>query len=478
VSILISQTGLYAPRDWCIFDTSRFLFSLPEPRMPLLPKADYAMNMMSMVQYPRLLKSFFANPGSESYRTVGIFICLWVCLFALRSSWTVEDTILASTLIPNALQGYGLDFSSISWGFDLGRPEDLCFVRDSAGRMLPVHPVGMALFAAPIQAILWLIAWISGLSVDVSAPGFLLVRATLEKLSACFFVALSTFYLYRTLAFFVSESLAVRVAVLYTFGSSALSTLSQGLWQHTGINLILIYLAHFFLRHERPLPRGREYVVYVAFALLCGIRPTTIPLVAIMVVAFIRLFGLPRVSSLVVVGSVLVPIILWNVVIFHSVLGGYVHFAHRRVQLSLSECISRLGLILFSPQRGFVTFNPFTLFSLFVWAPFRVSSGKRRVVVAALLACIVCHYALCSTNPEWHGGYTFGPRYMLDVLAPTFLIAGIGFNHIQGRWPRSADIACALVAVISIALHLFGALGDASHFPEITTVYRGLLLPP
>lgn len=419
----------------------------------------------------------FTNLPLLRWRAIGAFCLLWLSLFTLRSSWTVEDTILNSTLIPNILQGHGVDFSSIPFGLNFESSDDLCFVKDASGRMLPVHPIGMLILSAPIQMIVWLAAWISGAVLDVTDPSFLATRLAVEKLSAAFLTALSVCYLYRTLVIFVPIQMSLVIAALYTFGSSSLSMLSQGLWPHTGINFLLVYLSHLLLRQEGQVTRGSELLFFAALGILCGIRPTAIPFAGIFALVFVSLFGRPRISAILVGLLMLLPAIVWNIALFHNILGGYIHFAYRRVELGVYQCLSRLELILFSPKRGLITFNPFLVFALWAHKPIHALPPKRRTVLVGLVACVVCHYLLCSTNPEWHGGYSFGPRYMLDVLAPCFLVAAIGFNAIHTRLPRISDVALVLIMLLSVALHIFGVSGDQLPAATLRDTYQSLLVP-
>lgn len=412
-----------------------------------------------------------------SWRSAAIFCCIWLSIFALRSSWTVEDTIVSSTLIPNFVQGHGIDLSGIPFGLNIENPNDLCFFKDELGRVLPIHPVGMVVLSAPIQIFMWGAAWLIGAPLDVTTPEFLMTRIVVEKLAASFISGLSVVYLYQTLRLFVPASLAMAVAALYTFGSSSLSVLSQGLWPHTGINFILIYLTNFLLRHETPPAQKSEYLFWGALGILCGIRPTAIPFVGIFALVFIILFGRPRISSICVAGLALLPTISWNVILFQHVMGGYLHVKNKLFELWLPECLVRLRLILFSPHRGLLVFNPFLVFIPAAFGPLRELPRNRLIVLAALGACILSHYLLCSTNPEWHGGYTFGPRYMLDVLAPLFLFAGIGFSAMHSRFPTSAKTVFALIVILSTTIHLFGVLGDRVPFAELNGFYRGMLVP-
>lgn len=412
-----------------------------------------------------------------NWSAVAAFCCLWICLYALRSSWTVEDTILASTLIPNLAQGHGVDLGSIAFKMDLARPEGLCFIRDASGRVLPLHPIGMLLLSAPLQGVLWLVAWISGAPIDVTNSSFLPTRLAIEKLSASFFAALTAVYLYRTLILFMSSRLALILAGLYAFGSSSLTTLSQGLWPHTGINLVSMILIYFLLKPPPFESARRERLFFLGVGILTAIRPTSLPLSLIFAWLYSNVIRRPATTSCAIFFIALLPALLWNLTFFQHVLGGYSQPKNDLFDLTPWDCLHRIGLIIASPQRGLLVFNPFLAFLAVSFVGIRTLADTQRRIMVATWAGLVCHLLICATNPEWHGGYTFGPRYMLDVLAPSFLLAAIGFNAIYSRRPGLAKMSLALIALTSIALHVFGVLGDRLPHEGLRMRYRQLLIP-
>ncbi len=112
-----------------------------------------------------------------------------------------------------------------------------------------------------------------------------------------------------------------------------------------------------------------------------------------------------------------------------------------------------LGLygLLLSPGKSLLLFTPLTLLSGWGWARW-VREGWRREAVffaASFLLWLLFHAGWWT----WHGGWSWGPRFMVPMLP--FLILPIGSLWRLGRGPRTAII---ILAAIGFAVQLGGLL--------------------
>ena len=115
---------------------------------------------------------------------------------------------------------------------------------------------------------------------------------------------------------------------------------------------------------------------------------------------------------------------------------------------------------LFSPARGLFVFMPFFLFLLVprVW--------RQRIPVLDrlrpwLCVIVVLHMLLVATHTDWWGGFSYGPRYLSDILPYLMLLWSpvlVWVKHGRGR--RFLLIASVMGAVfiqwrgaISIRVH-------------------------
>ncbi len=300
-------------------------------------------------------------------RSVCIVVSVWLAYVLLMSAETVTDTLMPSTLIPNIAQGHGLDLSVANLGVNLSKDQAEFYKIHPRYGFIGIYPVGMLILAAPIQGALWGLAHILDIDTSVTGVHFPHLRFVFEKVSASLLVALTVSLLYRTLVGFVPLRWAIIMSGLYTFGSGSLSLLGQGLWQHTGINLICLVLCSFLLAEKRTASYRQEFFFFLLVGFLFSLRPTALSWSVVFSVMFARTYRRPSIAGVLALVLGASPGLVWNLMLFANPLGGYGAISVDRefVNLSPGDYLHRLWLILFSFRRGFLIFNPI-LFGLFL----------------------------------------------------------------------------------------------------------------
>ena len=405
------------------------------------------------------------------------FCTIWILYILLHSGETVTDTLMASTLVPNLAQGHGIDLSKALLGSDLLRDQPAYYVMLSSYGLVGIYPVGMVLLAAPLQAALWLLAYLMGLEVSVDSPYFTPTRFIIEKISASFLVALTGISVYQSLRLLVPRAYAAALSFVYIFGSGALSLLAQGLWQQTGINLLCVLLLHFLLMRDQPVTKRNEAAFFGALGFLFSIRPTTVVWGIFFGLSFWRLFGRPSWIAVASACTGILPGLVWNLSLFGEPLGGYAVTSAPVLNAEPIACAERVWRILFGGHKGLLVLNPL-LAGLFL-APLALPAldQRYRTVLAPLLVSILCNLLLCSTNPSWHGGRGFGPRYMLDGLGIAFVLSGVGIANAAKHLPRVAAGLVGIAGAYSIVLNLVGAIGSRLRGPWLVELHQRMLLP-
>lgn len=406
-----------------------------------------------------------------------LFLLLWISYILLRSGETVTDTLMASILVPNLAQGHGIDLSHAQVGTDLLRDQPAYYFLRPPYGLVGIYPVGMVLLAAPLQVILWLSAFLVGLDVSVLSAGFGPTRFLLEKISAGFLVAASGLATYRCLKLLVPPAYAVALSLFYLFGSGALSVLAQGLWQQTGVNLVCIVLLHFLLARRTPPSRLNEAAFFAALGFLFSIRPTAAVWGFFFALSFWRCFGRPSWIAAASACVGVLPGLAWNLALFGHPLGGYAVTPVEVFDADPAACAGRAWLILFGWHKGLITMNPL-LVGMFL-APLAIPTlvPRYRKALSPLVFAMACSLLLCSTNPSWHGGRSFGPRYMLDGLGVGFVLAAVGIAHAAARFPRLTASTAGFAGVCSLGLHIFGAIGARLQHPWLVELHQRWLLP-
>ncbi len=106
-----------------------------------------------------------------------------------------------------------------------------------------------------------------------------------------------------------------------------------------------------------------------------------------------------------------------------------------------------LAKLLVSRYRGLFVSSPILLAALWglgsAW-----SDGRRRAEVAVVAAVFVSFLLMNASFNGWHGGYCFGPRYLVPAVPFLALPLALAFE----RWPRvTAGLAAASAAIMLLA---------------------------
>jgi len=117
--------------------------------------------------------------------------------------------------------------------------------------------------------------------------------------------------------------------------------------------------------------------------------------------------------------------------------------------------LSTMTALLFSPARGIFIIMPVLVLSFSgIWAMIAGKQHRREIflIIAICLAYLVFNSGYCG----WHGGWTFGPRYLVPMLP--FLVFTIAF----GRW----NYFLFLLYFLLSAFQILSAVAGMPHTPE------------
>ena len=104
--------------------------------------------------------------------------------------------------------------------------------------------------------------------------------------------------------------------------------------------------------------------------------------------------------------------------------------------------------MLFSPSRGLLIFSPIVLIVLA--AP--LSALRDRPMAAWAICAAAVQLLLYSSYAVWWGGFTYGPRYCLDLLPVLIPAAALGTSRIlSASWPVRGVAAAVLAWSIVVA---------------------------
>lgn len=273
-----------------------------------------------------------------------------------------------------------------------------------------VFGIGAPLTALPVYALV-------SLFTDVSADGFWWWYT--PKLAASLLTALTVVLLFLTMRRFVSEPAAAAAALAFGVGTSAWTISSQALWQHTPFSFFLALGIWLWLGAEER--RYSPYLCGAAFGMAVLCRPTGV-LLAACVGVYLLITNRPYLLKYVLGGLPFAAVLM---IYNHYYFGNPFTVGQQIAGVTLAEGKGKSGAwqmdfarsvpgLLVSPSRGLLVYSPVLLFAI----AGAVTAWKSRRTFAALIplqAAFLLHFLVAAMWYDWWGGWTFGPRTLLDT---------------------------------------------------------------
>ena len=322
------------------------------------------------------------------------------------------------------------------------------FQKDREGHFRSGYsPVPSLIAAAPA----WILSSV-GL-VDLDAP---LAPNLIAALTASLLIAGAVVLVFLSLIRIVPTRIALYTAIGLGLGTNYWALLSRTLWQHETVAYGTALALWAWLRPSHTLTRLRGVIGGVGLALACMCRLQVLPMAGLMLLWFAVRAGL--INALIAGGIVVAAVAALFAAQYHwfgDALGGFA--AMLRAELTPAEhgvtssfssqpWMGALGLLA-SPSRGLLVFSP--VFALvFVGAP-RSIREFRDLRLGWLLAASAALFLEYASYSVWWGGFTVGPRYMMDLLVPLTPAAALGVEAALARpwsrWLAGAALAWSIV---------------------------------
>ena len=342
------------------------------------------------------------------------------------------------------------------------------FIQKTGGHYYTVYPFATSLIAAPAVAVLRPIAaaafaWAPSLAVKMEAVQLqrgcappagepvIHLHSWTEALIASAIVAATTVLMFNIASVEVGVWGALLVALIFAFATSAWSTASRSLWQHSASMLMLALALNWQVRGRRAGFAG------ASLAAAYAIRPTNaIPLAFGAAVARIdpRAHVMPFLAGAACVGAVFTAA---NLHVYGAWLPPYYHASFFGANQFFWEA---LGGQLLSPARGLFVYSPVLIGSL---AGVAIKLRQRRFTALdlSLALTILVHWILISAVHNWWGGHSYGPRFFTDMLPYLvyFLIPLVAWFRVTDGIQRAGTVGLFAASIgVSVFMHGHGAL--------------------
>lgn len=416
-------------------------------------------------------------------------VCIFVaCLFIywhsdrqIGSGDTVPNTLIAFNWLKNGI----LHFDNFRDSYFFDRGNVYFFVESTNGHLTSLYPIGPAIVAFPLYVLffLWLEfkailkTWILGYYIDplqITELAFDERRLVYEHLAAAILTAFSVVIFYQILRLKFSPSVALIGSFVFGIATNTWVTNSQGLWQHTIANLLIVGIMLCLFKANRlpsaPVQNRLIGITGVLCGLLPGVRPTS-TLFAIAVTLYVLYhyrwrsfyFFLGTLSCLLSAA--------WNLYYFHNPFGGYATEIESPYRWTIAQGWEGFRGLLFSPSRGLLIYAPIMLLAL----PGAYQVSRRRacrdeqLVLALLGAAIVLFLTYCFYI-IWWAGFAFGPRFMVDLLPILAYLIAQAWDWLlrlltlpRYRLASAATLAAGLgLTLLSSGVQVIGAFGEAN----------------
>lgn len=383
------------------------------------------------------------------YALAGTAMMIWVICFAAFNlngrEIPTSDSQAAKFAAVNLVRRHSLTLDGI-----VGRQplygQRLAFARDRAGHYRNAYPLPPVLEAAGVAATLQVLHLLR--SDAIMAPDIV------AKLTASAFVSLAAILAFLTAVPYCGTRLAALLAIGFALGTGLWPVASQTLWQHEAAIWSLMAAIYLWTMDVRRRRLVRNVAIGALLGWSVSARPQTAPLILIVMLGIVWSGSVAQraaaILSFVAVASVFVGL---NVLWFGHAQGPIPQYfalnmsIHRTVTTWQWPGPGAAGLLV-SPSRGLLIFSPIVLVIL---AARRMARPEWTIVPWTLAAAAV-QFVVYSAYSVWWGGYSYGPRYCLDLLPALVPAAAAGLARIAAaRLPVRALAWLALAWSIATA---------------------------
>ena len=375
---------------------------------------------------------------------IGLFVVLLAVYLSNLRVLSAGDSIPTRLLPFSIIREGNLNLDEFGWLWSDRLPY---YVRFREGHLYSGTTVATSLLLAPLYlAPAWVLSAYDVPYDDVRAR---LLIVAMERLCAASLTALSASLLYLVLGRLVKWGWALALALTYALGTNAWAISSQALWSHTLNGLALVVLSALFLRRDCSITAA--VLAGLTAAVTLANRPQMLGFVLLASLfvwnhhrrRFVAFAALP------VLGALLVAV--YNLRVFNVLAGAYVKFDNFSTPL-----LTGLAGLLFSPNRGLFVYTPIMVFAF--WGAIRVWRTPAPAWLRYLAVGLAAHLVLYAKFNEWWAGYTFGPRYMTEMMPVLclFLVYGL----VPWCRSRAAHVFVALLIVYGVAVQAVGVYWD------------------
>ncbi|MDD0841865.1 hypothetical protein [Pseudomonas sp. Gutcm_11s] len=351
-----------------------------------------------------MLATVFRNKNNEvSGNQIKLFLLLFFFVLAVlvgESSRNVTSDPRGTLMVSQAIVQHGtirLD------SYDKSLLDSYGYVfHQKNGHYYSYFPLGTALIGVPFVAA----ANVLGLDIVRVDP---LVQMAMVAFAAFF----SLWILYGIARLYLTPLLSLSMVALAWFGSALASTLGTALWSHN-FAFVFSSLAIFLVLKVRADGGGLKISILVGSCLFMAYfcRPVLALLVPFLLSYYFFKNRWAAVFAGLVFCALMAVFMGWSYFEFGQILPDY----YQPKRLGNADFMLAVYGGLFSPARGLLVYSAFLVPSLLLSLLLAFRGGEYLKLSLITLAWPAAHLLSVSQLPHWWAGWSFGARFMADVL--------------------------------------------------------------
>ena len=324
------------------------------------------------------------------------------------------------------------------------------------GHYVSLFPIVTPILITPVYFISYLLFTIFQIPFDVTGV------MILAKTCATIIAALSCVFVYLTVKELLSRKIALVTACIYAFATSTWSVSSQALWQHGTVELLLILMIYFMIRNERfPAVKNIVFIGLLTGLFVFNRPPDMILLLP--VVGYVIWYATKNLPVYGVSATISgLPFLLYNVLIFGNVFGGYKQnlefFAFN------FDFIRNFAGLLIAPNVGLLVFSPILVLSVLGYLRLQTITNTRiRQVLFVFGPAIVLDILVYSFFGFWDSStaFSYGQRFLTGFIPVLAIFIGIVVHDFfiadqKDSRTRTVRAVIILLVVISVVIQAIG----------------------
>lgn len=328
-------------------------------------------------------------------------------------------------------------------------------------------PIGVSIIALPFvfvaEYIFELVLIINpDIKTNLEEKGFTLINVTnyyyiVEYFIASLIVALCACFCFLIARRFTNVKSALIITFIFAFCTSLWSVAGRALWMHGPLMLFLLITIYYLTSEKISVKRVIELGVMLAFTFI--IRPTGLIFFGAVLLYFFltnRKFALTYFLSGF---AVFLFFFILNYSIYGTIFSPYYqYYVNILSDSGHPNFLQALAGNLFSPGKGLLIFTPVLIFSAIgIYIKIKTKSFSKLDFI--LLLIFLAYYIAISLVTKWWDGWSYGPRYISDVL-PVLIYFIIPYFQYPDffKKKRLLNIAFVILILISFLIHTKGAV--------------------